>query len=244
MHLALHAVIALSTMKIQLNLFVRHHCWQLVASLGINARIDSYMLLQGQVLSLRPDGMLYFSTRPLLCCETVDWKAFVGLGILFRRFTPKIGCPSNQSQKNTMYCKEWQNRCTKIYQMILRKMGNEKRFWFHIISDNGFSLIPAQDLAWCCQCSRRELGRRHGGACFRLLGVAFLSEDFLLNHSEFIDFRKRLKFLRFQAVGSDVFFWQMSSFCWQCQFWSKECKSILSSWVELAFRRLSTANWT
>lgn len=83
----------LSTMKIQLNLLVRHDCWQLVASLGINARIDSYMLLQGQMLSLRPDGMLYFSTRPLLCCKTADWKGLVG----FRKFTPKIGCPSNQS---------------------------------------------------------------------------------------------------------------------------------------------------
>eukprot|EP00434_Breviolum_minutum_P030174 symbB.v1.2.026685.t1/scaffold2603.1/size75102/5 len=33
--------------------------------LCINARIDSYMLLQGQMLSLRPDGMLYFFTRPI-----------------------------------------------------------------------------------------------------------------------------------------------------------------------------------
>jgi len=122
----------------------------LVASLGINARIDSYMLLQGQVLSLRPDGMLYFSTRPLLCCKTADWKGLVGFGILFRKFTPKIGCPSNQSKKNTMYCKAWQTRGTKMYQMNVNdteKMRNEQRFSFHIILDYGFSLIPAQDLA-------------------------------------------------------------------------------------------------
>ena len=150
----------LSIMKIQLNLLVRHH-WQLVASLGINARIDSYMLLQGQVLSLRPDGMLYFSTRPLLCSETVDWKGLVGhvgLGILFRRFAPQDWVPFK--------------RYTKLY------WRNEKRFWFHTILENGFSLIPAQDMAWCCQCSRRELGRRHGSrACFRLRGVDCLGED-------------------------------------------------------------------
>ncbi len=76
------------------------------------------------MLSLRPDGMLYFSTRPLLCSETVDWKGLVGhvgLGILFRRFAPQDWVPFK--------------RYTKLY------WRNEKRFWFHTILENGFSLI-------------------------------------------------------------------------------------------------------
>lgn len=33
---------------------------------GINAHIDSYILLKGHAMTLRQDGLLWFSTRPLL----------------------------------------------------------------------------------------------------------------------------------------------------------------------------------